>query len=1142
MPEQSIFIEALEKYAPAELAAYLDQACAGDSELRKRVERLLQRYQGAGSFLESPPPGLDVSQLEPPISEGPGSIIGPYKLLEQIGEGGMGVVFMAEQTHPVQRKVALKIVKPGMDTKQVIARFEAERQALALMDHPNIARVLDAGTTGEESGRQYAVGSRQPSESRQESAESDSSPPAAYRRPPASSAPPPTAYCQPPTPSAPPPTAYRLPPTTAGRPYFVMELVRGVPLTEFCDQHKLTIRERLELFINVCQAVQHAHQKGIIHRDLKPTNVLVTLHDTKPVVKVIDFGVAKATGQKLTEKTLFTGLTQMIGTPLYMSPEQAEMSGLDVDTRSDIYSLGVLLYELLTGTTPFDSQRLKRAAFDEMRRIIRKEEPPRPSTRISSLSRSAPKPPLPPGEGRGEGESSESAEVMETANLTTTIADRRRIDPRHLSRLFQGELDWIVMKCLEKDRNRRYETASALADDVERYLCDGPVQACPPSRRYLVRKLIRRHKALATGIIFALLFVFVVGGVVVEALEWALRDQANRISALECDERGASYLQDGRFAEAEAAFRDAIRIQPDYFQAHTNLGRILYDRKRYDEAELALASAIQLQPSDWMAHFYFGLTLLSHAQSFGRTPSWDLIVPEMLKAIDLSGDGPYHSLRVNHVATKLAKWPVLFDRVARGRPNEPALWLGRARYRAQCCQWADAMADYSKVIYHRPLTGDETVEYAYLLVLLNDTNAYVRFCQELLGRIGEPHDALESFQMARAFSAAPQSVASNESIVQWASYGAETYRDAWYPHALGLAHYRAGHFELAIENLRESNKRVWDTTAKSQNWLVLAMCQFQLGKIEEANQCLATAENIIAEALPEKTGEPVDVDPPDWIPIQVLLREAESLLNGGEATQQSEKNAPSPDPKTSPDNSGASGGGVSHQARHAVEIGVVAGDVGEPLSLHDGNRQGIVGEQSVLDAQRGSGSEPLRLDGKHLNMGVQHILDRSAEASQFSDKGRLPLQSVDHFRGPAKQLFRFQHHQPMYRFADDMGGGETDDIAGFDSAQEIVALRTQNGMRGKMIDEDIRVQKDGRTGWDGGQVHGASFGSNSGESAKRSIVSASPVQPMIPYPDTSAEVAGSTVTRTFSCSASGSGWASFNVPFSYVASTVIVII
>src|SRR5215208_2447308 len=299
---------------PPDRAAYLDRACGGDPALRRRVERLLGAQAEIGSFLESPAPELDLTRDLPGVTERPGTLVGPYKLLEPIGEGGFGVVFMAEQQHPVRRKVAVKVLKPGMDSKQVVARFEAERQALALMDHPNIAKVLDAGATD------------------------------------------------------------------VGRPYFVMELVRGIPVTRFCDDKRLSARERLELFVQVCQAVQHAHTKGIIHRDLKPSNVLVTLHDGKPVPKVIDFGVAKALGQQLTDKTLFTGFAQLVGTPLYMSPEQAELSGLDADTRTDIYSLGVLLYELLTGTTPLDKDRLSRVGYDELRRIIREDEPPRPSS------------------------------------------------------------------------------------------------------------------------------------------------------------------------------------------------------------------------------------------------------------------------------------------------------------------------------------------------------------------------------------------------------------------------------------------------------------------------------------------------------------------------------------------------------------------------------------------------------------------------------------------------------------------------------------------------------------------------------------------------------------------------------------------
>ncbi len=439
---KSLFLAAIERGPSGECATFLDKACGGDVALRDRLERLLEAHRILGA---KPVPGADATGDLPSFLEGPGTVIGPYKLLEQIGEGGMGQVFMAEQTAPVRRRVALKIIKPGMDSRQVIARFEAERQALAMMDHSNIARVLDAGATA------------------------------------------------------------------TGRPYFVMELVHGIPITEYCDRERLRVPARLELFVLVCRAVQHAHQKGIIHRDIKPSNVLITLHDGIPVPKIIDFGIAKATGQSLTDKTLFTGFAQLVGTPLYMSPEQAELSGLDIDTRSDIYALGVLLYELLTGSTPFDGETLREAAFDEMRRIIREEEPPKPSTRLGTLGKTL-----------------------------STVSARRGSDPRRLDHAVRGELDWIVMKALEKDRRRRYETANDFAADVTRHLTDRPVEACPPSRRYRFGKYVRRNRTIL--ITMGLVAIVLIAGAVVSTWQAfratiAERRTMSALAAVERNER-----------------------------------------------------------------------------------------------------------------------------------------------------------------------------------------------------------------------------------------------------------------------------------------------------------------------------------------------------------------------------------------------------------------------------------------------------------------------------------------------------------------------------------------------------------------------------------------------------------------------------
>jgi serine/threonine protein kinase/WD40 repeat protein len=478
---KAVFDRALEIGAADQRRAFLDQACAGAPALRQQVEALLQAYQDAGSFLEGPAPDLGATAATQsgrpadqggsgplherasgsrPPAEGPGAVLGPYRLVQQLGEGGMGTVWVAEQTEPVRRQVALKVIKPGLDSRQVIARFEAERQALALMDHVNIARVLDAGAT------------------------------------------------------------------ESGRPYFVMELVHGVPITTFCDDHQLTPRERLGLFVQVCGAVQHAHQKGVIHRDLKPSNVLVTLCDGRPVPKVIDFGIAKATAQKLTERTLCTQYGALVGTLEYMSPEQAELSALSVDTRSDIYSLGVLLYELLTGSTPLTHRRVREATYGEILRLIKEEEPPRPSARLSA-----------------------------SGPALASIAARCHTEPARLARLVRGELDWIVMKTLEKDRNRRYDTASAFAADVQRYLNDEPVLACPPSAAYKLKKFFRRNKQPVLAA--ALVLVALLGGII--GTTWGLilatEAQADAVREAEQKERALTAARRAERARAQQLWR-----------------------------------------------------------------------------------------------------------------------------------------------------------------------------------------------------------------------------------------------------------------------------------------------------------------------------------------------------------------------------------------------------------------------------------------------------------------------------------------------------------------------------------------------------------------------------------------------------------
>jgi eukaryotic-like serine/threonine-protein kinase len=518
--EEQIFAEAL-ALPPGERPRFLDDACRGDSKLRQRIETLVLAHESAGDFMAAPADAIQAVPPPPMSAESPGSRIGRYKLLQQIGVGGCGVVWMAEQQEPVRRRVALKIIKLGMDTKAVIARFEAERQALALMDHPNIAQILDEGATD------------------------------------------------------------------TGRPFFVMELVRGVPITKYCDENNLPIPERLALFTLVCHAVQHAHQKGIIHRDLKPSNILVTLHDGVPVPKVIDFGIAKATQGRLTDQTLFTAFEQFLGTPAYMSPEQAEMSGLDIDTRSDIYSLGVLLYELLTGRPPFDPKSLLQAGLDEIRRIIREVEPPKPSTNVSTLA---------------------EADRLTVAKLHGT-------NPARLPLLLRGDLDWIVMKAMEKNRARRYDTPSALAADVVRHLRDEPVAARPPGRAYRLGKLIRRHRLAVTAA--AAVALALVAGTAVSTWQAVRARRAERSATQErarAEDLLGFMLGDLRAQLAKVGRLDVLEAVGDkamaYFssrepgdlgdstlsrhsQALTQIGEIRMDQARYAEAATAFAEAYE---------------------------------------------------------------------------------------------------------------------------------------------------------------------------------------------------------------------------------------------------------------------------------------------------------------------------------------------------------------------------------------------------------------------------------------------------------------------------------------------------------------------------------------------------------------------
>jgi serine/threonine protein kinase len=742
-----LFLRAAEVESPDERRLFLDQQCSDDAALRAQVESLLAASAKVGSFLSQPAARALAASQETvdhePIAERPGTIIGPYKLLQQIGEGGFGVVYMAEQEKPVRRMVALKIIKPGMDTALVIARFEAERQALALMDHPNIARVLDAGTTEEkdEGGRMKDEQSKNSSDS------SFILHPSSFR---------------------------------GGRPYFVMELVKGIPITEFCDQNHLLPEARLKLFVDVCHAVQHAHHKGVIHRDIKPSNVMVTLHDGVPVVKVIDFGVAKATWQKLTERTLFTAYGQMIGTPAYMSPEQAEMSGLDIDTRSDVYSLGVLLYELLTGTTPLESERLREAGYAEMQRLIREEEAPRPSTRLSSLGQTA-----------------------------TVLAGNRGLDVKGLARLLAGDLDWIVMKALEKDRNRRYGTPENFAEDIKRYLRHEAILARPPSTAYKLKKFAQRNRGavLTAAMVAAALVV----GTALATWQAVAARQAEFRALAERDEKEQA-RKDADIARKKAEdFADEVR------QANVLSGRASVDfhERRWASAHAKFARAEQLQP-DSVALYY--LRRIMH-ETLGL---WDRYADDMQKIIALMGLGHWSS--------------------------------------------------------------SDLYDHALLRMHVGDRKSYREACRTMLQRFGNDDHAPTILETVRACVLDPDPVTNPADLVRHAELVLRHQKAHWHLYVAGLAHYRAGQYERAVERLCQSLTVGPSWNSRAINYPVLAMAHHRLGHTKEARGALTSAEKAIDEwTTALLLSGRVDFKPipwMDWLECLHYFREANLFLVG----------------------------------------------------------------------------------------------------------------------------------------------------------------------------------------------------------------------------------------------------------------------